>query len=61
MDQNYPTPFNQSSLPGRELEHISKTMTIGRITRSQSCSKKCHAFGEQVLGVQKQWEICPHS
>ena len=46
-------PFNRSSLLGRELEHISKTMTIGQIAGDQTYSKRCHAFLEQVLGVQK--------
>lgn len=53
MDQNYPIPFNQSSLLGRELEHIFRTMTIGQIAGDQTYSKRCHALLEQVLGVQK--------
>lgn len=46
-------PFNQSSLVGRELEHIFRTMTIGQIAGDQTYSKKCHAFLEQALGVAK--------
>jgi dTDP-4-amino-4,6-dideoxygalactose transaminase len=46
-------PFNQSSLLGRELEHIFRTMTIGQIAGDQTYSKKCHAMLEQVLGVRK--------
>jgi len=46
-------PFNQSSLQGRELEHIFRTMTIGQIAGDQTYSKKCHAFLEQSLQVQK--------
>ncbi len=38
---------------GRELEHIAQTMTIGQIAGDQTYSKRCHAFLEQVLGVQK--------
>jgi dTDP-4-amino-4,6-dideoxygalactose transaminase len=53
MDSNYQIPFNQSSLMGRELEHIFRTMTIGQIAGDQTYSKKCHAFLEQVLGVPK--------
>jgi dTDP-4-amino-4,6-dideoxygalactose transaminase len=53
MDQRYPIPFNHSSLVGRELEHISQTMTIGQIAGDQIYSKRCHAFLEQVLRVQK--------
>src|SRR5208283_2038025 len=53
MDQSYSIPFNHSSLLGRELEHISRTMTIGQIAGDQTYSKRCHAFLEQVLGVQK--------
>ncbi len=51
MDQGYSIPFNQSSLLGRELEHIAETMTVGQIAGDQIYSKKCHAFLEQVLGV----------
>jgi dTDP-4-amino-4,6-dideoxygalactose transaminase len=46
-------PFNRSSLLGRELEHISKTMGIGQIAGDQTYSKRCQAFLEQALGVQK--------
>lgn len=53
MDQNYSIPFNQSSLQGRELEHIFKTMTIGQIAGDQTYSKRCHALLEQVLAVKK--------
>ena len=53
MDKGYSIPFNQSSLLGRELEHISRTMTIGQIAGDQTYSKKCQAFLEQILGVPK--------
>ncbi|MDR3459016.1 MAG: dTDP-4-amino-4,6-dideoxygalactose transaminase [Verrucomicrobiae bacterium] len=53
MDQNCSIPFNRSSLLGRELEYIFKTMTIGQIAGDQTYSKRCHAFLEQVLGVPK--------
>src|ERR1035437_3089078 len=53
MDQSYKIPFNQSSLQGRELEHIFRTMTIGQIAGDQTYSKRCHALLEQVLGVPK--------
>jgi dTDP-4-amino-4,6-dideoxygalactose transaminase len=46
-------PFNQSSLLGRELEHIYRTMTIGQIAGDQTFSKKCHALLEEVLQVKK--------
>jgi dTDP-4-amino-4,6-dideoxygalactose transaminase len=46
-------PFNRSSLLGRELEYIFQTMTIGQIAGDQTYSKKCHAFLERILGVQK--------
>ena len=46
-------PFNQSSLQGRELEHIFRTMTIGQIAGDQTYSKRCHALLEQLLGVHK--------
>jgi dTDP-4-amino-4,6-dideoxygalactose transaminase len=50
---DYSIPFNRSSLLGRELEHIFRTMTIGQIAGDQTYSKKCHALLEQVLGVKK--------
>src|SRR5215471_17466818 len=53
MAQEYSIPFNQSSLLGRELEHIFRTMTIGQIAGDQTFSRKCQGFLEQVLGVQK--------
>lgn len=53
MDQIYSIPFNQSSLQGRELEHIFQTMTIGQIAGDQTYSKRCHALLESVLGVPK--------
>jgi dTDP-4-amino-4,6-dideoxygalactose transaminase len=53
MDKPYPIPFNQSSLLGRELEHISRTMAIGQIAGDQTYSKMCHAFLEHLLGVPK--------
>jgi dTDP-4-amino-4,6-dideoxygalactose transaminase len=46
-------PFNQSSLLGRELEHIFRTMTIGQIAGDQTFSKKCQALLERVLGTRK--------
>lgn len=53
MSDLAPIPFNQSSLLGRELEHIFRTMTIGQIAGDQTFSKKCHAFLEQALGVKR--------
>ncbi len=53
MNQSYQILFNQSSLQGRELEHIFRTMTIGQIAGDQTYSKRCHAFLEQTLGVPK--------
>ncbi|HEY5912942.1 MAG TPA: dTDP-4-amino-4,6-dideoxygalactose transaminase [Verrucomicrobiae bacterium] len=46
-------PFNQSSLLGRELENIFRTMTIGQIAGDQTFSKKCHTLLEQTLGVRR--------
>jgi dTDP-4-amino-4,6-dideoxygalactose transaminase len=56
-------PFNQSSLQGRELEHIFRTMTIGQIAGDQTYSKRCHALLEQVLGVPKAMvtSSCTHA
>jgi dTDP-4-amino-4,6-dideoxygalactose transaminase len=51
MTQPYSIPFNQSSLLGKELEHIFRTMTVGQIAGDQTYSKKCHELLEQTLGV----------
>ena len=51
--ESYAIPFNRSSLVGRELEHIFRTMTIGQIAGDQTYSKKCHALLEHVLGIKK--------
>ncbi len=51
MTRDYSIPFNQSSLLGKELEHIFKTMTVGQIAGDQTYSKKCHALLESTLGV----------
>ena len=63
MDQSYSIPFNQSSLLGRELEHIFRTMTIGQIAGDQTYSKSCHAFLEQTLGVPRAMvtSSCTHA
>ena len=63
MDESYSIPFNQSSLVGRELEHIFRTMTIGQIAGDQTYSKRCHAFLEQTLGVPKAMvtSSCTHA
>lgn len=46
-------PFNRSSLVGRELEYIFKTMTLGQIAGDQRYSLLCHEFIQQTLGVKK--------
>jgi dTDP-4-amino-4,6-dideoxygalactose transaminase len=51
MTREYSIPFNQSSLLGKELEHIFRTMTVGQIAGDQTFSKKCHALLEETLGV----------
>lgn len=63
MDQSYPIPFNQSSLQGRELEYIFRTVTIGQIAGDQTYSRRCHAFLEQTLGVPKAMvtSSCTHA
>jgi len=53
VSEAFSIPFNQSSLVGRELEHIFRTMTIGQIAGDQTYSKKCHQLLEQVLGVKR--------
>src|SRR5579864_7842162 len=53
MAETYSIPFNQSSLVGRELEHIFRTMTVGQIAGDQTYSKRCHSLLEQTLGVKR--------
>jgi dTDP-4-amino-4,6-dideoxygalactose transaminase len=63
MADHYTIPFNSSSLQGRELEHIFRTMTIGQIAGNQTYSKRCHAFLEQTLGVPRAMvtSSCTHA
>jgi dTDP-4-amino-4,6-dideoxygalactose transaminase len=53
MTQGYSIPFNQSSLLGRELEHIFRTMTVGQIAGDQTYSKRCHSLLEELLGARR--------
>jgi len=51
---NSPTlPFNRSSLAGRELEYISRTIGAGQIAGDQTFSRHCHTLLESVLGVKR--------
>lgn len=43
-------PFNKSSLEGRELEYIFRTISVGQIAGDQMFSKKCHGLLEEVMG-----------
>ena len=47
------TPFNQSSLQGRELEYIFQTISAGQIAGDQTFSKKCQSFLEMHLASAK--------
>jgi dTDP-4-amino-4,6-dideoxygalactose transaminase len=53
MRDEIPIPFNRSSLLGKELEYIFRTMTIGQIAGDQLYSKKCQGLLEATLGVAK--------
>src|SRR5438067_9091721 len=44
-------PFNRSSLLGKELEYIFRTMTIGQIAGDQTYSRKCQTLLEETLNV----------
>ena len=46
-------PFNRSSLEGRELEFIFRTISIGQIAGDQIFSKKCHGLLEEVVGARR--------
>jgi dTDP-4-amino-4,6-dideoxygalactose transaminase len=53
MREEHPIPFNRSTLLGKELEYIFRTMTIGQIAGDQLYSKKCQVLLEEELGVAK--------
>lgn len=53
MHEELPIPFNRSSLLGKELEYIFRTMTIGQIAGDQLYSKKCQGLLEETMGVAK--------
>ena len=46
-------PFNRSSLGGRELEYIARTIAIGQIAGDQTFSRECQAFLERTLGAKR--------
>ena len=45
------TPFNRSSVLGRELEYIFTAVSGGQIAGDQSFSRKCQGLLEEILGV----------
>jgi dTDP-4-amino-4,6-dideoxygalactose transaminase len=45
--------FNRPVLVGRELEYIQQAIENGHLSGDGPFSKKCHAFLEKELGVQK--------
>lgn len=53
MAEKHSIPFNQSSLEGRELEHIFRTMSVGQIAGDQTYSRKCQTLLEDVLQVRR--------
>jgi|ERR1044071_896543 dTDP-4-amino-4,6-dideoxygalactose transaminase len=53
MGDRLTIPFNQSSLLGKELEHISQAMKIGQIAGDQTFSRKCQGLLEELLGVRR--------
>lgn len=47
----YVIPFNRSSLVGRELEYITKSVSSGQIAGDQMFSQRCQLLLRQALGV----------
>jgi dTDP-4-amino-4,6-dideoxygalactose transaminase len=47
------TPFNRSSLQGRELEYIFQSVTNGQIAGDQAFSKRCQALLESATGCHR--------
>jgi dTDP-4-amino-4,6-dideoxygalactose transaminase len=48
-----PTPFNRSSLQGRELEYIFESVKNGQIAGDQSFSRRCQALLEAKTGCHR--------
>jgi dTDP-4-amino-4,6-dideoxygalactose transaminase len=49
----YDIPFNRPVLMGRETEYILQAMATGHVSGDGTFTRKCHAWLEQQLGVQK--------
>jgi dTDP-4-amino-4,6-dideoxygalactose transaminase len=50
---NSPTPFNHSSLQGRELEYIFQSVTNGQIAGDQAFSRRCQVLLEEKTGCHR--------
>jgi dTDP-4-amino-4,6-dideoxygalactose transaminase len=48
---DYLVPFNRSSLCGRELEYITRTIGAGQIAGDQLFSRQCQALLREALGA----------
>src|SRR2546423_15279916 len=46
-------PFNRASLEGNESAYIEEALAAGHISGDGAFTKKCHAFFERELGVNK--------
>ena len=51
MNSKLKVRFNRSSLEGRELEYIFKTISDGTVSGDQEFSKRCEGFLQDHLGV----------
>ncbi|MCB1041258.1 MAG: dTDP-4-amino-4,6-dideoxygalactose transaminase [Acidimicrobiales bacterium] len=48
-----PIPFNHSTLAGKELDYITRSVSRGQIAGDQQFSRKCQTLLEEVLEVPK--------
>jgi dTDP-4-amino-4,6-dideoxygalactose transaminase len=46
-------PFNKASRWGKEIEYVLEAITKGHISGDGTFTKRCHAFLESALGVEK--------
>src|ERR1035438_9918799 len=46
-------PINKASRWGKEIEYVLEAITKGHISGDGTFTKRCHAFLESALGVEK--------
>ena len=46
-------PFNNSTLAGKEIDYVTRSVSSGQIAGDQQFSRRCQALLEDVLSVKK--------